>query len=37
MLKKAMAENLAGISPVAIGAQAAAGSEDQKSVAHFMR
>lgn len=37
MLEKAMAENLTGISLVWIGSQETAGSEDRKSVAHFMR
>lgn len=37
MLEDAMADNLAGISPVSMGAQGTAGGEDQKSVTHFMR
>jgi hypothetical protein len=38
MLEDAMADNLAGISPVSMGAQETAGDEDQKkSVTHFMR
>jgi hypothetical protein len=37
MLEDAMADNLAGISPVSMGTQETAGDEDQKSVAHFMR